>query len=100
LLLTRVTAGTFNTCGETRGQRAYCWGSNSRGELGDGTTTQRLTPVAVVGGLSFRQLTAGASATCGKTVKDEAYCWGANSEGQAGDGTFGDHLTPTPVSAP
>jgi alpha-tubulin suppressor-like RCC1 family protein len=39
----------FTTCGITTGQRAYCWGSNYVGQLGDGTTTTSLTPVAVVG---------------------------------------------------
>jgi hypothetical protein len=43
----------------TTGNRAYCWGANVAGELGDGTTTSRLTPVPVVGGLSFRQIRAG-----------------------------------------
>jgi alpha-tubulin suppressor-like RCC1 family protein len=45
-----VSAGWLSTCGVTTDHRAYCWGENSDGQLGDGTTTQRLTPVPVVGG--------------------------------------------------
>ena len=44
-----VSAGTSYACGLTTQNRAYCWGSNSRGQLGDGSLTDRLTPVAVVG---------------------------------------------------
>jgi alpha-tubulin suppressor-like RCC1 family protein len=40
-------AGQYHTCGVTLGNVAYCWGLNSEGQLGDGTTTTRLTPVAV-----------------------------------------------------
>jgi len=43
-----------HTCGATPGGAAYCWGDNTTGELGDGTSgTNRLTPVAVLGGLTF-----------------------------------------------
>ena len=58
------------------GQSAYCWGS--RRKLGDGTTGRSLTPVAVVGGLRFREVSAGAVHTCGVTTGNLAYCWGSN----------------------
>ena len=43
-----VRVGGEHTCGVTAGGAAYCWGYNGYGELGDGTTTNRLTPVRVV----------------------------------------------------
>jgi alpha-tubulin suppressor-like RCC1 family protein len=95
-----VTAGYRHTCGEGTNNRVYCWGYNSHGQLGDGTTTNRPTAVAVLGGLFFAQATAGGFHTCAKTSGGVAYCWGRNQYGQLGDGTQGKRLTPTPVMGP
>jgi alpha-tubulin suppressor-like RCC1 family protein len=43
-----VRAGGNHTCGVTAVGAAYCWGFNGYGQLGDGTTIDRLTPVRVV----------------------------------------------------
>jgi len=43
-----VSGGSLHTCGVTAAGAAYCWGDNRHGELGDGTTIDRLTPVRVV----------------------------------------------------
>jgi alpha-tubulin suppressor-like RCC1 family protein len=95
-----VTAGDAHTCGVAAGGAAYCWGYNSSGQLGDGTTTDRLTPVLVQPptGVSFAAVTAGRLHTCGVTAAGPAYCWGGNSFGQLGDGTPTTRLTPVPVA--
>src|SRR4029079_13053352 len=80
-----VSAGAAVTCGLTAERRAYCWGSNEGGRLGDGTETQRLTPTPVSGSLSFAQVTPGAH-TCGVTTANKAYCWGDNFTGGLGGG--------------
>lgn len=96
----RVTVGENHACGEGSNNRAYCWGDNSGGQLGDGTTTTRLKPVAVRGGLLFAQVTAGDFASCGTTEAGAGYCWGFNTFGQLGDGTTTTRLKPTPIAGP
>ena len=86
-----------HTCGVTVENQAYCWGVGG-GALGNGTTAQRLTPVAVAGALQWRSVSAGRLYTCGVTTSNVAYCWGINSVGQLGDGTSRDRLTPTRVA--
>jgi len=83
-----VDVGDFHTCGLSQADnRAYCWGLNPFGELGDGTLESRLSPVAVRLGLRFHQLSVGQWHSCGATTSGPAYCWGRNREGQLGDST-------------
>jgi alpha-tubulin suppressor-like RCC1 family protein len=81
----QVSTGGDHVCGITTDDRAYCWGANFQGQLGDGTTTSREEPVAVLGGHRFRLVRAGGHHTCGVTFANLAYCWGRNNEGQVGD---------------
>jgi alpha-tubulin suppressor-like RCC1 family protein len=101
LTFASLTEGTlWHTCGLTATGVAYCWGLNAYGEIGDGTKTQRTTPVAVVApGLTFASLTAGQSHTCGLTATGAAYCWGSNEYGQLGDGTNTSRTTPVAALA-
>jgi alpha-tubulin suppressor-like RCC1 family protein len=98
LRFSHVSAGSQFTCGITTEKRAYCWGTNGVGELGDGTTTDRLTPVAVAGGRSFRLIRAGGAHTCALTTSGVAFCWGYNASGQLGDRTTIQRLTPVRVA--
>jgi alpha-tubulin suppressor-like RCC1 family protein len=106
-----VFASGSHTCGATTDNLAYCWGANNFGQLGDGTRTDGKKPVAVAGGLSFRQVMAGSgfvefltpeapdvAFTCGVITDNRAYCWGDNG-GHLGNGTTDrDALTPVAVS--
>jgi alpha-tubulin suppressor-like RCC1 family protein len=95
----QVSMGHLYSCGVTTDDRAYCWGYNGAGQLGDGTTTERTRPTAVAGGLRFRQVSASLSHTCGLTTDDRAYCWGSNQDGELGDGTTLARSTPVAVLA-
>ena len=93
----QISSFDRHTCAITPDNRVYCWGRNSSGQLGDGTSTRRLLPVAVMGALRFRQVSTGVSHTCGVTMGDLAYCWGNNPFGQLGEGTTTRRMTPTKV---
>ncbi len=80
----QVTAGYFHSCGLTPAGKAYCWGGNTWGTLGDGTRTATQRPVAVAGGHRFTGIDSGAGHTCAVTEAGAVYCWGLNDEGQAG----------------
>lgn len=86
LRFTRVVSGAFHTCGITADGTAYCWGNNSSGELGDGSFTNRTSPVAVTGGHRFTELAAGSHNTCGITTSGALYCWGSNRSNMLGAG--------------
>lgn len=96
-----ISAGGKHTCGIALGShKVFCWGDNSSGQLGDGTSTDRSTPAAVSGNLSFAVVSAGERHTCGVTVQGTAYCWGQNVAGQLGDGTLTNRGTPVQVLGP
>jgi len=93
-----VAAGETHTCAVTMTGAVQCWGSNSLGELGDGTTMQGLTPVAVNGlGNGMRAVAAGRHNTCALSTGGVVLCWGRNDAGQLGDGTQTQRSTPVVV---
>jgi len=96
-----ITAGHSQTCGLDISGNAYCWGGNAGGELGDGTTTNRSTPVAVSmpAGVTFTTISA-AGHTVALTSTGDVYAWGWNDYGQLGDGTTINRSTPVAVSMP
>ena len=94
-----VTPGDGHTCALTAGGGVLCWGFNGTGQLGDGTTTDRLVPTTVWGLASgTAQVSAGGSHTCALTTGGGVVCWGWNYSGQIGDGTDSTRMTPTAVS--
>ncbi len=99
--VSQIAVGYSSVCALKNGS-AYCWGSNGSGQLGDGTTTNRTSPVAIdgtaMGGNSgISQIAIANTHTC--AIKNGAlYCWGFNNVGQVGDNTLTTRSTPTPIN--
>jgi alpha-tubulin suppressor-like RCC1 family protein len=110
----KLYAGEYHTCGieltaPGTGGRAYCWGRNSSGQLGDGTTTTPAggTFIQVSPGKTWRSLALGELHSCGVATPTGAesgtqagagviYCWGDNEYGQLGIGTSGQNGVAVP----
>jgi alpha-tubulin suppressor-like RCC1 family protein len=92
-----LAVGSAHTCALQTGGSVLCWGLNSSGELGNGTTTSSASAVTVSGlAASSDLLVAGYSFTCANSYTGVS-CWGANSSGQLGDGTTTFRATATSI---
>ncbi|TAE83661.1 MAG: prepilin-type N-terminal cleavage/methylation domain-containing protein [Alphaproteobacteria bacterium] len=73
------------SCGIKKG-RAYCWGSGSSGQLGNGTWSNSTVPVQVGSESDWRYIRTSGTAVCGIRGTGRLFCWGRNGSGQVGDG--------------
>lgn len=86
----------LHACAISASGALSCWGRNDFGELGDGTTTESSSAVAVVGlDSGVAAATAGVMHTCALTGSGGVKCWGRNDSGQLGNGSF--DASPLPV---
>jgi alpha-tubulin suppressor-like RCC1 family protein len=94
-----VSVGYGFACALRDGGRAFCWGANHDGQLGNGTVGEPVyVPGPVAGDLAFAAVTTSGTHACGLTAEGVAYCWGSNASGELGIGAAGVGVpTPTPA---
>jgi alpha-tubulin suppressor-like RCC1 family protein len=80
----------------------WAWGYNGYGELGDGTRTDRLTPVRIDPAdlTDITAIAAGYWSSCALSADGSLWVWGDNSHGQLGLGDTSQRLTPTHLLPP
>ena len=90
--------GAAHSCARLETGAAVCWGDNTEGALGDGTTERRERAVAVTGLLDATALAAGQGFTCALHRNGSASCWGDNRDGSLGDGSTTSRPRPAAVA--
>jgi alpha-tubulin suppressor-like RCC1 family protein len=99
--VSQIATGESHSCALLQDGTARCWGANWYGQLGDGTTSNRLTPVAVSGLSNVISIAAGGNHTCALLADRTIRCWGYNRGTNVGGGQLGNNTitdSPTPVS--
>jgi alpha-tubulin suppressor-like RCC1 family protein len=98
----KISAGGHHTCaisGSFMGGKIYCWGDNSYGQLGNGSTVSSTTPVEVPGITNAIAISAGLNHTCAilgwnQVTVRKVECWGLNDHGQLGNKSFTNSSVP------
>jgi hypothetical protein len=86
LNVTQVSPGGVQSCARLADGTARCWGGNYMGELGNGTTTNSQTPVAVSGLTNVQSITTNWQSACALLTSGSVKCWGRNTDGNLGIG--------------
>ena len=92
--LTQIATAQGTTCVLDSSGKAYCWGDNSHGQLGDGSFTSSDSPVAVdtsgaLAGKTLTRISGDGFLMCALDGAGATYCWGDNQYGQLGNGNEG-----------
>ncbi len=92
---TKLSLGEYHSGTITENGDLYMWGDNTYGQLGDGTTTKRLTQTKAMN--NVKAVSLGGHQSGAITENGDLYMWGLNNYGQIGDGTTTDRYTPTKI---
>lgn len=102
LKLKEMATAYNSTCGIFDNNATYCWGSNTTGQIGNGTKSSSKGPTGVKlpTGRTAKQVTGGFFYHCALLDNGSIACWGFNKHGMLGDGTTSTRLTPVLVKLP
>ena len=92
-----VSAGTTHTCGIRTSGYLYCWGDDSRGQLGNASVGSKHYPYRVGKAIGWTQISAGGAHSCATRTVGYLYCWGDDGRGQLGNGSVGSKTYPYQV---
>lgn len=91
-----ISLGSGFACALSSEREVFCWGRNTNGQIGDGTTANRRTPVGpIVFPTTVEQISAGLGSVCALLSNSTIRCWGQNSYGQLGDNSTIGKLAPS-----
>ena len=98
-----VAISEVHACAIASDDRTYCWGENESGQLGNNSTTNSNSPVAVSRGAmpssqTVKKVSVGAGSSCAIATDDKAYCWGGNWDGRLANGNNTDSSVPVAVA--
>lgn len=104
--LIKIGTTNNNSCAIDIDGEGYCWGDNTHGQFGNGTTTNSNYPTKIIKGGSSAipvgdkliDIAVGSLYTCALDEHGKAFCWGWNTNGQCGSGDYVDNLYPTAVA--
>lgn len=95
-----VSAGPSNTCAVLTNGTAKCWGENTNGQLGIGTTTSTNIPTSVRGNITdWAKIDQGLYHSCGRTSSNKVYCWGRGTNGLLGMPAAGNFANPSEIAS-
>jgi alpha-tubulin suppressor-like RCC1 family protein len=95
----KISAGSSHTLAIDKNGRVWAWGNNSAGQLGDNSTTSKLTPVSVLGAAkTFCQIQSGDFHAVALDKNGRVWAWGLNDLGQLGDNSITNRCTPVSIA--
>lgn len=105
LTASSISPAERHTCAVGLDKQVYCWGDNTRGNLGTGITTSEMLPTAANSAVAFAAVSAGPYHTCALSTVGRVYCWGTNLFGELGGAPANDTCdglpcTRTPAEVP